>query len=194
MISRIDHISIAVADYPKALDFFRKFLGAVPGASARDDRLQFVWEIFSAGDLSRLELLTPTGPDSFLKRFLSEKPGGVHHITFETPDIRAAKARLDELGIPCFGFSDSDPEWKELFIHPKDAFGVLIQIAEFRPDEFLADTVRLAGSHPWHLEKTPSGGRLTVRHPGGGTAALNLSREEIGRLAADLTAFLDETP
>lgn len=194
MISRIDHVSIAVSDYPKALDFFRKVLGAVPGASARDDRLQFYWEILSVGDLSRMELLAPTGPDSFLKRFLSEKAGGVHHITFETPDIRVAKARLDELGVPYFGFSDHDPAWKELFIHPKDAFGLLIQLAEFRPDDFLADQARLAGDAPWRLEKTAEGGRLSLRHPGGGTAATDLSREDIRRLARDLNDLLEDQP
>lgn len=192
MISRIDHIAIAVSDYPKALEFFQNIFGAVPGASLRDDHLQFYWQILSVGDLSRLELLTPTGPDSFLKRFLSEKEGGVHHITLETPDIHAAKARLDELGIPCFGFGDSDPDWKELFIHPKHAFGVLIQIAEFRPDNFLADEVRLKDDAPWQLEKTTDGARLILRHPGGGTVAKDLSREEMARLAADLNTVLAE--
>jgi len=37
MISRIDHVSIAVKDYEKAVHFFKDILGAIPGAAAGDD-------------------------------------------------------------------------------------------------------------------------------------------------------------
>lgn len=36
MILRIDHVALAVKDYEKALAFFTKLLGAVPGAYAED--------------------------------------------------------------------------------------------------------------------------------------------------------------
>ena len=51
MISRIDHISIAVKDYEKALYFFRDILGAISGTSAEDHDGKYRWEIFSSGDL-----------------------------------------------------------------------------------------------------------------------------------------------
>jgi extradiol dioxygenase family protein len=40
MISRIDHISIAVKDYPKALHFFKDILGAVTGAGSNQSEIK----------------------------------------------------------------------------------------------------------------------------------------------------------
>ena len=70
MISRIDHVSIAVRDYERASTFFMQVLGAVKGSWADDPGMQYLWQIFSLGDLSRIELLTPTGEQSFLNNFL----------------------------------------------------------------------------------------------------------------------------
>ena len=186
MISRIDHVSLAVSDSQKAMDFFRKLLGVVPGASGSDARMKYCWQILSAGDLSRLEILAPTGTGSFLDGFLKNKAGGVHHITFETPDILAARKRLEELNIPYFGFKDSDPAWKELFIHPKDAFGVLIQLAEFRPDDWLSPSAVFPPGKRWHAEKKADSIALTLAHPGGGKAVLEFTRSEVQNLIRDL--------
>jgi methylmalonyl-CoA/ethylmalonyl-CoA epimerase len=72
MILRIDHISIAVKDYPKALHFFKDILGAVFGAGARNNDMKYHWQIFSFGDLSRLELITPLEENTFLTKFLNK--------------------------------------------------------------------------------------------------------------------------
>ncbi|MBW2623497.1 MAG: VOC family protein, partial [Deltaproteobacteria bacterium] len=123
MISRIDHVSIAVTDFEKAKAFFMDILGAVPCTSAQDNNLKYYWEIFSLGDLSRMELLKATGEGSYLENFLKSRTNGAHHITVETPDINKFRKRLEEKGVPYFGFQEISDKWKELFIHPKDAFG-----------------------------------------------------------------------
>ena len=46
MISRIDHVSIAVRDQAKAEHFFRDILGAVAGAGMDDPKTKFFWQIF----------------------------------------------------------------------------------------------------------------------------------------------------
>ncbi|MBU2548438.1 MAG: VOC family protein [Proteobacteria bacterium] len=187
MISRIDHVSIAVRDYEKARAFFQDILGAVPCVAATDNHLNFYWRIFALGDLTRLELVTPSAENSFLDRFLSDKAGGVHHVTVEVTDIRAFKDRLDRNEVPYFGYSEALGVWKELFIHPRDAFGVLIQVAEFQPEDYLADEVRFPKNGPrWSVEKSDGGCELTISHPGGGKAAMDLNREEIERLIQDL--------
>ena len=76
MISRIDHVSIALRDQKKAECFCREILGAVAGAGMGDPRTKFFWQIFSLGDLSRLEIISPTGEGSFLDGFLKDKEGG----------------------------------------------------------------------------------------------------------------------
>ncbi|MDX9819179.1 MAG: VOC family protein [Desulfococcus multivorans] len=192
MISRIDHVSLAVKDFKQAREFFEKIFGAVRGVGAREESLKYFWNIFSLGDLSRLEIMEPTGQGSFLDNFLSpRKTGGVHHMSLETPDIQKFKAHLDHHGIPYFGYAEIGEIWKELFIHPRDAFGVLIQVAEMAdPNDYLAETVKHPEGSRWTIQKNAAGARLALAHPGGGTLAVNLSPEEIGALVADLQAVM----
>ena len=193
MISRLDHVSLAVDDIEKAVRFFSEVFGAMPGVGETDPKMKYSWRVFSIGDLSRLELLNPTGEGSFLDNFLKKNAsGGVHHITFETPDIREAAAILDRKGIPYFGFNDKAEGWKELFIHPKDAFGVLIQIAEFDPDDYLDSSVKLGPGTKWRVEKTEDGATLKVAHPGGGTVEIDMDRTLMRALIEDLKRGLEE--
>lgn len=187
MILRIDHVSIAVRDYEKAMSFFTGLMEAIPGAGADDDRLGFYWKIFSVGDLSRLEIISPTGDRSYLNGFLKNREGGVHHITFQTSDIGETIKKLDELKISYFGYNEYPGGiWKEVFIHPKDAFGVLVQIAEFTPDDWLSQEVKFSGTDKWEVKKVGNGTVISFSHPGGGKVDIPLTREEMKRLADEL--------
>ncbi len=191
MISRIDHISIAVKDYEKAFRFFSRLLGAVPGVGMEDPNMKYVWQLFSLGDLSRLELMHPTGEGSFLDGFLNKREGGVHHITLETPDIEKFRVFLEEEEIPYFGRADMGDTWKELFIHPRDAFGVLIQVAEFQPDDWIADSEKMPPGRRFSVVKSDGGCTVNVAHPGGGTVSIPMSASEARQLADEISSCLD---
>jgi len=187
MISRIDHISIAVNDYAKARHFFEDILGAIPGAGDKNHKLKYHWQIFSFGDLSRLELISSTGAESFLSNFFKKnKNGGLHHISLQTPDIQKAIQKLEDHSIPYFGYNEYADFWKEIFIHPKDAFGVLIQIAEFDPDDWLDKSAVLPKGQKWAVGEHKDGCTLSFAHPGGGKVNLKLTKKEIERLIREL--------
>ncbi|MDQ5986987.1 MAG: methylmalonyl-CoA/ethylmalonyl-CoA epimerase [Syntrophus sp. SKADARSKE-3] len=191
MVSRIDHVSIAVKDFEKAEKFFRTLLGGIPGASAEDKKTKYFWQIYSLGDLTRLELITSTGAGSFLDNFLAEREGGVHHITLQTPDIAETRKILEQQGIPYFGYHEyKGAYWKELFIHPRHAFGVLIQISEFHPDDWLAKTVKLEEGNRWIIKKDQVGVGLHFSHPGGGKVQINLTKDDVKKMIADLETAL----
>lgn len=194
MISRIDHISLAVKDFDKARNFFETVFGAVVGVGAKEDALKYFWNIFSIGDLTRLEIMEPTGDGSFLDNFLqNKKDGGVHHITLETPDIKQFKNHLDQNQIPYFGYAELGDFWKELFIHPKDAFGVLIQVAEMSdPDDYLPESLRHGKGKPWSVEKTDAGVALSLSHPGGGKMRMVFSRDDLAALVDDLKDIMSD--
>ena len=187
-ILRIDHVSVAVQDRQKAEHFFRYILGAVPGTSSTDPVMKYSWEIFSLGDLSRIEILGATSRGSFLDGFLEKRVGGVHHITLQTSDIEETKALLYRHNIPYFGANEyAGVLWKEIFIHPRHAFGVLIQIAEFHPEDWLSDHARISGNRKWEVQQAGEGVQVELAHPGGGKMTLTLTREEARRLARELT-------
>ena len=193
MISRIDHVSIAVKDQEKAKaeHFSCDILGAVAGAGMADPVSRFFWQIYSLGDLSRLEIISPTASGSFLDGFLSRREAGVHHITLQTPDIRKAMTHLEAHGIPFFGFNEyPGGVWKEIFIHPRHGFGVLIQIAEFEADDWLGEQVKFPAGTKWQIEKKENGAALIFAHPGGGKVSLELGREDLARLAEKIRELL----
>jgi methylmalonyl-CoA/ethylmalonyl-CoA epimerase len=193
MISRIDHVSIAVKDGERALRFFIDLLGAVPGAAASDPVMKYRWQILSLGDLSRLEVIYPTDEGSFLANFLKNRDGGVHHVTLQTPDLQAAIKKLDEHHIRYFGYNEYvGAYWKEIFIHPKDAFGVLIQIAEFNADDWLAESEKLQNGGKWSVEKSEFGCMLSIAHAGGGKKSVILTFEEAKHLSEKINEVLSE--
>lgn len=94
---------------------------------------KYRWTTLELGTSCLLELIDPLEKDGFLHRFLETRGEGPHHITLQVNDIQETRRALEERGIPTFGFSEELPGWKELYIHPKNAFGMLIQFAEFNP-------------------------------------------------------------
>ncbi|RJP16684.1 MAG: hypothetical protein C4520_18040 [Candidatus Abyssobacteria bacterium SURF_5] len=190
MITRIDHVSLAVRDYEAAKTFFENVFGAVSGAVMEDTSLHYLWHMFTLGDMSRLELITPAGEPSFLKNFLAEKAGGVHHITLETDDIHGVMRRLEANNVPYFGFNENEI-WSELFIHPKNAFGVLIQIEQPGPQYHVVEPVKRPQGKRFKVKSTENGCELRLHHPGGVELKLDLTKEEIRDLMQDLQDGLE---
>ena len=77
-----------------------------------------------------MEILEPAGRDGFLARFLETRGAGIHHVTFRVPSLADACARARARGYDIVGRDESDPEWKEAFLHPKQALGIVVQFAE----------------------------------------------------------------
>ena len=80
------------------------------------------------------EVISPSGPRSFVQKFLDEAGPGLHHITVEVPDIKEAAAGLERLGLKPFGGITKDGMWDLTYIHPKESGGILWQL--FEPYKF----------------------------------------------------------
>ena len=130
---RFDHVAIAVPRVAAVPPFLVGTLGGRahgtgPGAGFRF----WQWE-FARG--ARLEILEPDGPpDGFLHRFLQQRGPGIHHATFKVPALQEAVRRAESHGYQVVGFDDRTPFWKEAFLHPKQAQGIVVQLAEVHPE------------------------------------------------------------
>jgi methylmalonyl-CoA/ethylmalonyl-CoA epimerase len=130
MITVLDHLAIGT---PALADGWELFGGILGGTWAHGaDSPGFWWGqlAFAAGP--KIELLTPTGgPDAaFLDRFLAARGAGPHHFNFLVADIEDTLARIKAFGIEPVGVNLADPAWKEAFLHPRDAHGIVIQVAQ----------------------------------------------------------------
>lgn len=133
MIGRLNHIAIAVHDLAAAAAKYRDLLGATPG-EPRALPEHGVTVVFIDTGNTKIELLEPLGENSPIAVFLAKNPnGGMHHLCFEVPDIRAAAATLIAGGARVLG--DGTPKSGAhgkpvLFLHPKDFDGTLIELEE----------------------------------------------------------------
>jgi methylmalonyl-CoA/ethylmalonyl-CoA epimerase len=87
-----------------------------------------------------LELLEPYDPTSPVARFLDRRGEGVYQLSFMVDDVDAAAATLRAEGLTVLGPRTYDEDvvlegcrWKEAFVHPRDAHGVLIFLGERTP-------------------------------------------------------------
>jgi len=137
VVERFDHVSMAVADIEATAPLLG-LLGATFFDGGTNPNGDFRWVQYSLPGSGTLELIAPldSDPDHFIQRFLRERGEGLHHLTFKVFDIGEAVRRATELGFVVTGFDDSFDDWKEAFVHPRSANGVLIQLAEF-PDKDL---------------------------------------------------------
>lgn len=127
LVERFDHFALAVRSVEEALPL-TNFLGARFIGGADHIRNQFRWVQFQLDDGSRFELIAPLSPESFLQRFLDRRGEGLHHVTYKVTDVEAAAARAVTSGYRISGLH-LHPAWSEVFLHPGDARGVLIQLA-----------------------------------------------------------------
>ena len=151
LVERLDHVAIAVNDMTAALPFL-ELLGARFRNGGDFAAGGFRWAQFWLPGTMKLELLQPMDPSDeahFLVRFLESRGEGVHHLTFKVRDIDTAIARAIDLGFEVVGVN-TDGWWKEAFVHPKSAHGVVVQLAQWEdgdppPERTLAGV--MAGSY-----------------------------------------------
>ena len=55
-------------------------------------------------------------------------------MTFKVPDLHAALGRARDHGYEPVGVDERSPSWKEAFLHPKQAQGIVVQLAESHPE------------------------------------------------------------
>ena len=131
-VIQFDHIAIAARRIADAPPYLMSVLGGAPFFGMSADVFRFgQWEFEGGG---RIEVLEPRGDDGFLHRFLDARGPGVHHVTFKVPSLDDARERATALGYGVVGYDARVPRWKEVFLHPKEALGIVVQIVE-SPDE-----------------------------------------------------------
>lgn len=139
MILSLDHIAIAVPGLQAAIQRFADDMGLTLSGtedvpSAKTSTAFF--PVTTPDHPAKIELVSPLNGEGPLVKYLEKRGPGLHHLCFRTDDIDGDVARLREKG---YRFTSDAPypgahNARVIFIHPKSASGVLIELAQF-PDD-----------------------------------------------------------
>ena len=135
IITRIDHVGIAVPDLDAAIEFYGRAFG-VPMVHEEVNEEQGVREAMLAVGDGYLQLLAPLTPESTIGKFLDERGPGIQQVAFGVLDVGEAAERLRAAGVRVLY-----PEAKRgtagslvNFAHPADCGGVLVALVQSGTD------------------------------------------------------------
>ena len=137
MLTRIDHVGLAVRDLDEAIAFYaRTFDVHVVHEEVNEEQGVREAMLDVGGSGSCIQLLAPLSPESPIARFLDRSGPGVQQVAYGVDDIDAVTADLRAKGVRLLydearrGTAGS----RVNFVHPKDAMGVLVELVEAGPD------------------------------------------------------------
>jgi methylmalonyl-CoA/ethylmalonyl-CoA epimerase len=125
----VHHLGFAVHDLDEAIATYDRLFGG-----SLEHRDLVVDQGVEAASLlvgsSRIELLSPTGDDTPVGRFLASRGPGMHHVAYEVDDVGATLAGLARDGAQLI---DETPRrglfgLEVAFVHPDAVHGVLTEV------------------------------------------------------------------
>lgn len=133
-IERIQEVVIAVNDGKKAISLFEDLFGI---------KFDIQWSMLNEkmnvkaaqiGD-TQLHVVESTASEGVISKFIESRGQGLHHIAFKVNNLDQWVLKFKEKGIKLTPDEPIQyPKGKYIFIHPKSALGVLIELIEFKID------------------------------------------------------------
>ncbi len=131
LFTEIDHVAIAVNDLEAAIAYYRDTFGCEVEHRELVEKDGVEEALLKVAD-SYIQLLTPSRPDSPVAKYMEKKGEGIHHVGYRVADcgeaLAAVKAQghkvIDEMPRP------GSRGTTVAFVHPKTAFGTLIELVQ----------------------------------------------------------------
>lgn len=135
MITRIDHIGIAVKSLETACAYYENALGLkrLGGEEVPSQGVRTVF--FEAGEVN-IELLEPMSAESPIAKFIEKKGEGIHHIAFATDDIMGQLGKAKNAGVTLIHETPVEGAHEKMvaFLHPKSTHGALTELCISKAD------------------------------------------------------------
>ena len=139
MIDRLHHVGIVVHSADDALGFYRDIMGLEVAVDEVVEEQGVRGVLLPLGE-NEIELLEPVQEGTGVARYLETRGQTLHHFCFSTDDIRTELARVRDLGVELI---DQEPRYglagEIAFLHPRSMHGVLVELAQPRPDAHHSD-------------------------------------------------------
>lgn len=132
---RVDHVAIAVNNVDEAIKNYEKIL-KIDKIDIEEVPTERVKVAILRLEDTRIELMEPTADDSPIKKFLTDRGEGIHHIAITADDIDNDVDRAIANGTRMIGSIRSGSYGRKItFIHPKSMNGVLTEFCQAAPDD-----------------------------------------------------------
>ena len=130
-LTEIDHIAIAVADLDAAIAYYQETFGCTVAHRELIESDGVEEALLKVAD-SYVQLLTPTNDSSPVAKYLANKGEGIHHVGYRVANCAEALERVKAAGHRVI---DETPRpgsrgTTVAFVHPKGAFGTLIELVQ----------------------------------------------------------------
>ena len=131
---RVDHVAIAVNSVAEALKNYEKIL-KIDKVDIEDVPTERVKVAILKLQDTRIELMEPTADDSPIKKFLTDRGEGIHHIAITADNIENDVERAIANGTRMIGNIRTGSYGRKItFIHPKSMNGVLTEFCQPPPE------------------------------------------------------------
>lgn len=136
LFEAIDHVGVAVPDLDAAITFYRDTFGMQVVHEETNEEQKVREAMVAVGDPASpqacIQLLAPLDETSTIAKFLDRSGPGIQQLAYRVADVEQVSQVLRERGIrvlydePRRGTANS----RINFLHPKDTFGILIELVE----------------------------------------------------------------
>lgn len=131
-IENITEVVIAVDKGEEAVKFFEENLGVKFDIQWKMPNEKMNVKAAQIGN-TQLHIVESTSPNGVIAKFIEKKGQGLHHIAFRVTGLKEWVSKLKAKGIKLI--PDEPIEYAQgwyIFIHPRSAYGVLIELIEFK--------------------------------------------------------------
>jgi methylmalonyl-CoA epimerase len=120
----VHHIVIRVKDIDAGIETWRDKFGMTLERTAEHEGLGIKQAFFPMANGGFIEIVAPTNDEAAVGRAIASRGEGMHTMAMEVEDLDATVKHLQENGVQLIGVGSP-----QVFIHPKSANGILIQLA-----------------------------------------------------------------
>jgi methylmalonyl-CoA epimerase len=123
----VDHLVIRVKDIDTSIETWRDKFGMELERTAESETLGIKQAFFQLENGGFIELVSPTDDQSAVGRALESRGEGMHTMALEVEDVDTTVKQLQDNGVQLIGVGSP-----QVYIHPKSANGMLVQISPKR--------------------------------------------------------------
>ena len=120
----VDHLVIRVKDIESSIETWRDKFGMELERTAESEALGIKQAFFQLDNGGFIELVSPFDNQSAVGKALESRGEGMHTMALEVDDLEATVKHLQDSGVQLIGVGGP-----QVYIHPKSANGMLVQLS-----------------------------------------------------------------